>query len=159
MNLSKPHDRPKVKVMPPLVFFAFLMGAGGLECWLPVGVGDGWLGLRRLIAGALILFAGYMALFSWVIFLKSGTHVDPRKPALKIVENGPFRISRNPMYLSLVLILAALSVLYQSIWFSIACFGLWLILDRKAVVPEEAYLEAKFGDLYNDYKSRVRRWI
>ena len=159
MNLPKPHDRPKVKVMPPLVFFAFLIGAGVLEWWLPVNVGGGLLGLRRLIAGVLMLFAGYLALYAWLIFLTSGTHVDPRKPALKIIEDGPFRISRNPMYLSLVIIFAALSVLQLSIWFLFSCFGLWFILDRKAVVPEEAYLEEKFGDLYNDYKSRVRRWI
>ena len=159
MNLPKPHDRPKVKVMPPLVFFAFLIGAGLLEYWLPVDMGDGLIGLRRLIAWPLLLFAGYLALFAWLIFLKSGTHVDPRKPALKIIEDGPFRISRNPMYLSLVIILAALSVLQLSIWFLMSCFGLWFILDRKAVVPEETYLEEKFGDLYNDYKSRVRRWI
>ncbi len=159
MNLPTSHDRPKVKVMPPFVFFVFLIGAGVLEWWLPVDEGAGLLGLRRFIAWPLLLFAGYMALYAWVVFLKSGTHVDPRKPALKIIENGPFRISRNPMYLALVIILAALSILYLSIWFLLSCFGLWIILDRKAVVPEEAYLEAKFGDLYTDYKSRVRRWI
>jgi protein-S-isoprenylcysteine O-methyltransferase Ste14 len=159
MNLPTSRDRPKVKVMPPLVFFAFLIGAAMLEYWLPVEVSEGLIGLRRLIAGSLLLFAGYLAIHAWLIFLKSGTHVDPRKPALKIIEEGPFRISRNPMYLSLVIIFAALAVLQLSIWFLLSCCGLWFILDRKAVVPEEAYLEAKFGDLYNDYKSRVRRWI
>ena len=63
------------------------------------------------------------------------------------------------MYLSLVCILAALSILLLSIWFLLSCLGLWFILDRLAVVPEEAYLEAKFGAPYRDYKSRVRRWI
>ena len=117
MNRPASRDRPKVKVMPPLVFVAFLIGAGLLEFGLPAGSGGGWLGLRRLIAWLLLLFAGYLALSSWMMFLKSGTHVDPRKPALKIIEDGPFRISRNPMYLSLVIILAALSILHLSIWF------------------------------------------
>ncbi len=159
MNDAKTHDRPNVKIMPPVVFFAFLVGAGAMEHWLGVAFGDGFLGLRHLIAWPLLLFAFWMALGSWWIFLKSGTHVDPRKPTLKIIAEGPFRISRNPMYLSLVIILAALSILQLSIWFLLSCWGLWFILDRKAVVPEEAYLEEKFGDIYRDYKSRVRRWI
>ena len=159
MNRPASPDRPKVKVMPPLVFFAFLMGAGVLEFGLPMDAGDGWLALRRLIAWPLLLFAGYLALSSWMMFLKSGTHVDPRKPALKIIEGGPFRISRNPMYLSLVIILTALSILHLSIWFLLSTCGLWFILDRKAVEPEEAYLAEKFGERYRAYVSRVRRWI
>ena len=159
MRKETTRDRPGVKVMPPLVFFAFMIGAGALERWLGVDIGGGYLGLRHLIAWPLLLFAVWMAVGSWLIFLKSGTHVDPRKPALKIVEDGPFRISRNPMYLSLVLILAAVSIWQLSIWFLLASFGLWFILDRKAVIPEEAYLEDKFGDPYRAYKSRVRRWL
>ena len=159
MSDGKPHDRPDVKIMPPVVFFAFLIGAGVLEHLLGADFGGGFPRLRHLLAWPLLLFAAWMALGSWWIFLKSGTHVDPRKPALKIIEAGPFRLSRNPMYLSLVLILAALSILQLSIWFLLSCLGLWFVLDRKAVIAEEAYLEAKFGDLYRDYKSRVRRWI
>jgi protein-S-isoprenylcysteine O-methyltransferase Ste14 len=63
------------------------------------------------------------------------------------------------MYLSLVLLLLALSFYLPSIWFFLSAFGLWLILDRIAVAPEESYLERKFGDRYVEYKSRVRRWI
>ncbi len=159
MSDVKSHDRPHVKIMPPVVFFAFLTGAGVLERLLGVDLGGGFLGLRHLLAWPLLLFAVWMALGSWWTFLRSGTHVDPRKPALKIIEDGPFRLSRNPMYLSLVLILAALSILLLSIWFLLSCLGLWFVLDRKAVIPEEAYLEEKFGDRYLDYKSRVRRWI
>ena len=152
-------DRPNVKVMPPLVFFAFLIGAGAMERWLGVEIGDRFTVLRHLIAWPLLLFAVWMAFGSWRILLKSGTHVDPRKPTLKIIEDGPFRISRNPMYLSLVLIMTAVSILRLSVWFLLAGFGLWLILDRKAVVPDEIYLEDKFGDRYRAYKSRVRRWL
>ncbi len=159
MRNATAHDRPQVKVMPPLVFFAFLIGAGVMERWLGGDYGGGLLGLRHLVAWPLLMFAVWMAFGSWKIFLKSGTHVDPRKPTLKIIEDGPFRFSRNPMYLSLVLIMAAVSILQLSVWFLLAGFGLWLILDRKAVVPEEVYLEDKFGDRYRAYKSRVRRWL
>ncbi len=153
------HNGPKVKVMPPIIFFAFLIGAVGLELWLGFDFGDHLMGLRQIIGWPLLLFAAYLALSSWLVFVRAGTHVDPRKPALKVVEHGPFRISRNPMYLSLVIFLAALAILHFSIWFLGAAFGLWFVLDRMAVAPEEVYLEEIFGDLYRRYKSRVRRWI
>ena len=153
------YDRPKVKVMPPLVFLAFLIAAVFLERWLGIDFGDSFMGLRHFVAWPLLLFAAYLALSSWLAFVRAGTHVDPRKPALQVVEHGPFRISRNPMYLSLVIFLAALAILHLSIWFLGACFGLWFVLDRMAVAPEEVYLEEVFGDLYRHYKSRVRRWL
>lgn len=63
------------------------------------------------------------------------------------------------MYLSLVLVLVAIAVYFLSLWFFLAALALFLLLDRIAVVPEESYLEKKFGERYLDYKSRVRRWI
>ena len=63
------------------------------------------------------------------------------------------------MYLSLLLVLVALSVLFISIWFLISAVGLWFVIDRFAVAPEELYLELKFGDRYKEYKLKVRRWI
>lgn len=159
MHNTSNQDRPKVKVMPPVVFLAFLIGAVVLERWLGIDFGDLYMGLRHFMAWPLLLFAAYLAFYSWLVFVRAGTHVDPRKPALRIVEHGPFRISRNPMYLSLVIFLAALAILHLSIWFLAAGFGLWFILDRMAVAPEEVYLERVFGDLYSHYKSRVRRWI
>jgi protein-S-isoprenylcysteine O-methyltransferase Ste14 len=99
------YDRPKVKVMPPLVFFVFLICAGVLERWMGIDLGDRLMGLRHVIAWPLLLFAAYLALSSWLVFVRAGTHVDPRKPALKMIEDGPFRITRNPMYLPLVIVL------------------------------------------------------
>jgi protein-S-isoprenylcysteine O-methyltransferase Ste14 len=75
------------------------------------------------------------------------------------VDEGPFKFSRNPMYLSLVVLLIALSILFLSIWFFLSSVVLCLVLDRFAVAPEEVYLAQKFGDRYVEYKTRVRRWI
>jgi protein-S-isoprenylcysteine O-methyltransferase Ste14 len=107
----------------------------------------------------LFMFSGYLALHAVVVLKKRGTFIDTNKPATQIVEDGPFRFSRNPMYLSLVVALLALSALFLSIWFFLAAIALWWIIDRIAVAPEEAYLEHKFGDRYAEYRSRVRRWI
>jgi protein-S-isoprenylcysteine O-methyltransferase Ste14 len=63
------------------------------------------------------------------------------------------------MYLSLVLVLFALSVLLLSLWFFLSAISLWLLFDRVAVAAEELYLEQKFGNRYVEYKSKARRWI
>jgi protein-S-isoprenylcysteine O-methyltransferase Ste14 len=63
------------------------------------------------------------------------------------------------MYLSLVLVLLALSVYFLSPVFLSSALGLWLVLDRIAVAPEESYLEEKFGETYSDYRRKAHRWI
>jgi protein-S-isoprenylcysteine O-methyltransferase Ste14 len=105
------------------------------------------------------IFSGYLALHAVVVLKKHGSFIDTRKPTTQIVEDGPFRFSRNPMYLSLILVLFGFAVLLLSIWFMVAATVLWLVFNRIAVVPEEVYLEKKFGEQYTAYKSRVRRWI
>ena len=159
MDLPPDKDRPNVRIPPPLVFFALLCIAGVLEYWIGVDYPKGPLELRISVALIVFIFSGYLALHAFVILKKRGTYIDPNKPTTQIVDEGPFRYSRNPMYLSLVLVLLALSVLFISIWFLISAVGLWFVIDRFAVAPEELYLELKFGDRYKEYKLKVRRWI
>jgi protein-S-isoprenylcysteine O-methyltransferase Ste14 len=159
MDLTPAHNRPNVKMPPPLIFFALLGIAGALEYWLGLDYPRGPLGLRIFTALIVFLFSGYLALHALVVLKKQGTFIDPGKPTTQIVDDGPFRFSRNPMYLSLVLILLALSILFLSIWFFLSAVCLWLLFEQFAIAPEESYLEQKFGDRYLQYKTRVRRWI
>ena len=158
MDLTS-RDRPNVRIPPPLIFFAFLCIAVALEHWFGFDYPRGSLRLRNVAALPVFIISGYLALHAFVVLKRRGTNIDPNKPTIKIVEDGPFRFSRNPMYLSLVLVLLALSILFLSIWYLLSAVSLWLVLDRLAAVPEESYLERKFGERYVDYKSRVRRWI
>ena len=159
MELPPHQDHPNVSIPPPLIFFALLSIASVLEYWFSIDYQKGPLVLRAAIALILFMFSGYLALNAFTALKKRGTFVDPSKPSTQIVDEGPFRFSRNPMYLSLVVFLIALAVLFLSIWFFLSAVVLWLLLDRLAVTPEEAYLTQKFGDRYVEYKSRVRRWI
>jgi protein-S-isoprenylcysteine O-methyltransferase Ste14 len=159
MDLSPDKDRPNVRIPPPLVFFAFLCIAGVLEYWFKLNYPKGPLGLRITIALIVFIFSGYLALHAFLVLKRRGTYIDPNRPTTQIVDDGPFRISRNPMYLSLVLILLALSVLFLSLWFFLSAICLGLVFNHIAVLPEESYLEHKFGDRYKEYKSKVRRWI
>lgn len=159
MNSSSTEDRPSVRAMPPVVFLAFLAVAGALEYWCALDHPRGPFGLRGAIALAIFIASGSIAAYAIVAFARAGIYVNPRKPAKQIVEDGPFRFTRNPMYLGLVLVLLSLGVLLLSAWFFLSAIGPWFVLDRFVIVPEEAYLEQKFGDRYLQYRKRARRWI
>ena len=89
----------------------------------------------------------------------AGTNVDPAKPALMIVRDGPFRFTRNPMYLALCLVQIALD-LFLNDWITLLfVVPLALILYYGVILREERYLTAKFGEPYLQYKREVGRWV
>jgi protein-S-isoprenylcysteine O-methyltransferase Ste14 len=89
----------------------------------------------------------------------AGTNVAPAKPALTIVRGGPFRFTRNPMYLALCLLQVALGFFLND-WFTLLfVVPLALILHYGVILREERYLTAKFGEPYLQLKRQVRRWF
>jgi protein-S-isoprenylcysteine O-methyltransferase Ste14 len=113
-----------------------------------------------LICGiAFVILAPALALSAVVAFKKAGTNVDPAKPALTIVRGGPYRFTRNPMYLALCLLQVALGFFLND-WITLLFVApLALILNYGVIVREERYLTAKFGEPYLELKRDVRRWI
>ena len=89
----------------------------------------------------------------------AGTNVNPAKPALLIVRGGPYRFTRNPMYLALCLVQMAIGFFLND-WITLLfVVPLAIVLHFGVILPEERYLEAKFGEPYLDLKHEVRRWI
>jgi protein-S-isoprenylcysteine O-methyltransferase Ste14 len=158
---SAPRDAAAVRVFPPGVpLAAVLLGVGLDRLWpLHLGLGltpwqRGWLG-GAIAAGALL----GLGLWSVVLFRRSGQDENPWKPTPRIVERGPYRITRNPMYLQMLLVCVGLAVALANGWIlALTPVAGWL-LQRFAIRPEEAYLERKFGETYLAYKRRVRRWL
>ena len=91
--------------------------------------------------------------------IKAGTNVDVRKPAKVIVTESVYSYSRNPMYLSMVILLIAFTFLANALWIAISIPFFMIIMQKGVIEREEAYLENKFGEEYIRYKNRVRRWI
>ncbi|HEY3120321.1 MAG TPA: isoprenylcysteine carboxylmethyltransferase family protein [Vicinamibacteria bacterium] len=150
-------DNPGLAVPPP-VFFLVGLGAGWLLTpLLPphpfpplvVSVASGVLGVA---GGALIVWA-------MATFRRARTSVDPRKPATTVVSDGPYRFTRNPIYLSLALLTAALSLHMNLLGPLLVLPVVLVVVDRAVIAREERYLERKFGEEYRSYKSRVRRWL
>jgi protein-S-isoprenylcysteine O-methyltransferase Ste14 len=107
----------------------------------------------------LMILAPTLALSALVTMKKAGTNVHPAEPALTIVRGGPFRFTRNPMYLALCLVQVALGFFLND-WITLLfVVPLALILHYGAILREEKYLTAKFGEPYLELKRTVRRWF
>jgi len=105
------------------------------------------------------MLAPVLALSALFTMLSAGTNVDPAKPALTIVRGGPFRFTRNPMYLALCLLQIAFGFFLND-WITLLfVVPLALLLHFGVILREERYLEGKFGEEYLAFKRTVRRWI
>ena len=113
-----------------------------------------WLG-GAIIAGAMLGLGGWSVL----IMRRDGQSENPWKPTFNIIDRGPFRISRNPMYLQMVFVCLGVGIASTNWWILVLTPLCGWLLQRLAIIPEEDYLQRKFGDSYLAYKERVRRWL
>ncbi len=90
---------------------------------------------------------------------RAQTNVDPRKPTTAIVAEGPYRYTRNPLYVGMTLIYAGISALANALPPVLLLPAVFAVMRRGVIEREERYLERKFGDEYLRYKGQVRRWI
>jgi protein-S-isoprenylcysteine O-methyltransferase Ste14 len=107
------------------------------------------------------VFALALALFAWAIatVTQAGSNVPTSRPTTTIVDGGPYRFTRNPIYLGMALGLVGLAIAFNSVWLLLALVPFALVIHYGVVAREEAYLERKFGDVYRGYRARVRRWL
>jgi len=116
-----------------------------------------------LAAGSLgaVVFVLALALVAWAIFTitGAGSNVPTNLPTTTIVESGPYRFTRNPIYLGMFLGLIGLAIAFDNLWLLIMLVPFAFVIRYGVVAREEAYLERKFGDVYRSYRSRVRRWL
>lgn len=160
MPQAETGDRPGVKAFPPLVFLGGL-GAGFLADVLwPVPIAAGSLRPALAAAGCALLAAWIaLAAAALLAFRRVRTSPDPYKPAKALALSGPYRFTRNPMYLSLACMNAGAALASNALWPLVTLPAVIFLVRRLVIDPEEAHLEAKFGDAYRQYKASVRRWI
>ncbi len=153
----KVSDAPGVLVFPPALFAVTLV-LGLVLHWLrPVSLLPP---LAARLAGLVVLVLSWWLVHSAEAAMKrAGTNVRPDQPSLAIVTDGPFRFSRNPMYLATTGLYLGITLLVNTPWPLVLLPPMLLVLHWGVVRREERYLEAKFGEPYRAYKSRVRRWV
>ncbi len=151
-------DSPGVIILPPLLYgvavvLALLLNWAWPLSILPSTATAFWSGVP------LLLLSGALALWGKRSMKQAGTNINPLQPATSLVITGPFRLSRNPLYLSLTLLFAGLSLIVNNLWGLIALVPVLVVLHFGVILREERYLEAKFGESYRQYRSQVRRWL
>lgn len=150
-------DTSGVRFPPPLIF-----GLGLVAGWLleqaadlpaPDDLWSGILSVVCFLAGGGLLFAA-LGMFRF-------SRIDPRpwRSTSALTLSGPYRITRNPMYLGMAFIHAGMALLFELTWALLLLPLVLFIVGTQVIAREERYLESKFGEEYRAYRARVRRWL
>jgi len=144
-------------VRPPILYLTSIVTGALIQLAKPFPF------LPRALAvplGASVVVVA-IALFSYAVgrFRAAGTPVPARKPTSVIVSTGPYRFSRNPIYLAFSLLQFGIAIWVNSLWLLATLVGAVAVIHYVVITREEEYLERRFGGEYLDYKRSVRRWL
>jgi protein-S-isoprenylcysteine O-methyltransferase Ste14 len=147
----------KGRVIPPVYFLLALMAMVASHYLVPIA---------QLINSpfrytGIVLVVSAIALVLWaaVLFQRAGTTIKPFQKSSALITRGPYRITRNPMYVGMVSALIGIAVLLGSVAPFLVLPAFAALIQSKFIRAEEAALERTFGSMFLDYKSKVRRWL
>ena len=144
-------------VRPPLVYLISLVTGALSQLATPLPFLPGTLAVP--LGASLVVVAIALLSYSVAKFLAAGTPVPARKPTTVIVRTGPYRFSRNPIYLAFSLLQLGIAIWVNSLWLLATLVGAVALIHYVVILREEQYLERRFGAQYLDYKASVRRWL
>ena len=161
MTTTPPNPTPDTAnlglVRPPFVYLISLVVGALIHLALPLPFVPRTLAMP--LGATFVVVA--IALFSWSVtkFRAANTPVPARKRTTVIVQSGPYRFSRNPIYLAFSLFQLGIAIWANSLWLLATLVGAVAVIHYVVIEREERYLERKFGAQYLDYKASVRRWL
>ena len=147
----------QVRLIPPVVYLTPFALMWALQQWRPWTIPGA--AATNLAGLALIASGIFLMLWSFVTLTRANTTVIPWQQVSAIVATGPFRFSRNPIYLADAITYLGGSLAIHSWWPLLVVPGIVLVMRRKVIDREERYLTEHFGDAYREYQLRVRRWL
>ena len=150
-------DNPNVVVLPPLLYTGTIVISLLLHWFKPWYLTHSWP--VRLVGIGLIVGAAVLGIWGERTLKRGGTNVNPMQPTLAIVSNGPYRFTRNPLYLALVGLYLGITLAVGRAWPLVFLIPVLLVTHYGIIKREERYLAGKFGEPYLEYSKRVRRWI
>ena len=159
-NENPDNEKPRLELpaLPPVIFSVPVLVGVLVHVWLwEAGIFGGVLGV--VIGVVLVLVGLGMIAWSFVTMRAYGEHPEPGHPTKTLVVSGPFRRTRNPIYVGFLLIAAGLAVVFNALAVLIAAFVGVVALTVLVIRREEAYLTLVFGEVYTEYMNRTRRWI
>ena len=152
-----PDDTVSFRLWPPVAIgVPLLLGGVATAVWGdPVEPGDWRVPLGWLLAAAFVVWNGW----SLWLFARHETGLLPGDATTSMIESGPYRLSRNPLYVGLLALYLAIALLASSFWALVLFPTAAVLVLWGAILPEERFLESRFGEPYDDYRARVRRWL
>jgi protein-S-isoprenylcysteine O-methyltransferase Ste14 len=157
VTTTDPADIPGVLIRPPLLFLGLALIAIALGIVWPLPLMPA--SMQIMGGGILIVMAASLMGAALSRFKRARTQVATWKPSSALVTTGPYRLTRNPIYVAFLLAFLGLACALDNVWFAVLWPILALVLDLGIVRREERYLEAKFGEAYRTYCRSVRRWF
>jgi len=156
---SNQDDRhgPNVQVHPPIIYAISILSGIGLNNLWPLPMP---FVLHGPFYGSIIIaIATVIAVWALLHFHRNDTDVRPDKPDSALITSGPYRFTRNPLYIVLTLAQITVAVWQDNLWVLLLVIPSVIVITRYAITREELYLEQLFGQKYLEYKQRVRRWL
>jgi protein-S-isoprenylcysteine O-methyltransferase Ste14 len=151
---------PDVRYPPPLLFVLGMVAGWLLDRAVPLPlIGPAACSGGAFIGWLLVALGAALAVWALATFRTAGTAISPNRPASTLITHGPFRLSRNPMYLALSLLYLGVMLLVNSVWTLLLLPVVIAVLHLTVIRQEERYLAATFGTGYDEYRRRVRRWL
>ena len=146
----------KIPVKPPLIYLLSILVGLLIQFILPIHI----LPSIAVVFGLLLIAVG-IAVNVWSdrLFERVDTAVNPDIPPTTLVTTGIYQVTRNPMYLGLTLLQIGIGLALNNIWLLLALIPTLIIMTTQVIQREETFLEMEFGQVYLDYKSKVRRWL
>lgn len=155
--MSAHKDHADVKIHPPVLVSTLVLVAFFLNKLFPLPSNYPevliWLGYILVLVGLGLTISAASG------FMRARTTLDPHGSVSNLVTSGPYRFSRNPIYLGFLCLLIGFPLIFRMYWGLILSPLLIVLMNILVIRQEEAYLEKKFGEAYTGYKSRVRRWL
>ena len=156
-NIQAARDNPGVVTRPPLIYLCSIFIGLALQFVWPLKVLPA--PLEAMLGGSLMLVAIVLFTLSVRQFVAAGTAVQTHRPTTTILRTGPYRFSRNPIYVSFTLLYIGIAVWVNSAWLLGMLIPTLIVISYGVIAREERYLAQKFGEEYLRYKASARRWL
>ena len=147
---------------PPLAFLSGLALGFGLHHFFPLPLHRTDSGIEALITwvgAGLVLLGAALATLAFVSFRMAKTSPFPERPSISLIVRGPFRVTRNPLYISMSLLHAGVALFANALWPLLFLAPTLVAIRYFVIAREERYLLQRFGAEYENYCRRVRRWL
>jgi protein-S-isoprenylcysteine O-methyltransferase Ste14 len=155
-----PRAGPNVRYPPPFLFALGIVAGCLLYRVLPLPLtGPAARSAGALVGWLLVALGSGLSIWALATFRGARTSISPNRPASRLVTQGPFRLSRNPMYLGLSVVYLGVTLLVNSLWILLLFPLVIALLHLTVIRREERYLAATFGIAYDEYRRRIRRWL